>query len=69
MHFSGLEHQTTYVKLYNINHRQETAKEEKIQQDFLWALGPEATHQITQSENRTEPDNIKLEKLIKLYSR
>ena len=26
-------------------------KEKKIQQEFLWALGSEATHQITRSED------------------
>ena len=25
-------------------------KQQKIQQDFLWALGPEATHEKTRSE-------------------
>ena len=25
-------------------------EEKKIQQDFLWSLGPEATHLITRSE-------------------
>ena len=44
-------------------------KEATIQQDFLWALGPEETHQITRSEYRTDPDNIKIEKLIKTYNR
>ena len=44
-------------------------KKEKIQQGFLWALGREAKHLETRSEYRTEPDNIKNEKLIKLYNR
>ena len=44
-------------------------KEEKIQQDFLWALEPEATHQITKSECRTNPNKIKIKKLFKLYNR
>ena len=35
-------------------------KEGKIQQDFLWALGPEAMHQITRSEYRTEPNRSEL---------
>ena len=43
--------------------------EEKRQQDFLWALGLEAKHQITKSEYQTDPDNIKIDKLIKLYTR
>ena len=37
--------------------------------DFLWTLGPDGTHQITQSEHRTDMDNIKIEKLIILYNR
>ena len=44
-------------------------KQEKIQQDFLWALGHKATHQIIRSEYRTDPDNIKIDKPIKLYNR
>ena len=44
-------------------------KEEKIQQDLLWALGPEKMHQTTKSEFRTEPDNIKTDKPLKLCNR
>ena len=44
-------------------------KQENIQQEFLWALGLEETHQMTKSEYRTDPDNIKIDKLIKLYER
>ena len=44
-------------------------KEQKIERDFLRALGPEATHQITRSEWRTELDKIKVDKLLNLYSR
>ena len=34
-------------------------KEDTIQQDFLWALGPKSLHQITSSENRTDLEFIK----------
>ena len=44
-------------------------KKEKLQQDFLWALGPESTHQITQSEYQTDPDNKKIDILIKLHNK
>ena len=44
-------------------------KEETIQQNFLRALGPRATHQIARSEYRADPDKIKVENLIKLYKR
>ena len=45
------------------------SKEEKIKQDFLWAQRLEATHQIPRSEYRTDPENIKIDKLFKLYNR
>ena len=45
-----------------------TLKENKIQQAFLWALEPEATHQKTKSEYRTDPDNTRNYKLKKLYN-
>ena len=44
-------------------------KDKKRQQDLLWALGPEATHQITRSKQRTNPGNFKIDKLIELYNR
>ena len=42
---------------------------EKIQQDFLWAVRPGTTRQITKSEHRIVPDKIKVDKLLKLYNR
>ena len=47
------------IKEYMTGTDERNTKQEKIQQDFLWALGPEATHQITRSEYRSDPDNIK----------
>ena len=44
-------------------------KEENIQQEVLWALAPKATHQKTRSKYRTQPDKIKIDKIIKLYYR
>ena len=44
-------------------------KQKNIQQDFLWALRPEPTHQTTKSQNRSDPDNIKIDKLIKLHNK
>ena len=34
------------IKEETMNGTERNTKEEKIQQDFLWALGPKATHQI-----------------------
>ena len=44
-------------------------KEQKTQRDFLWALGPQTTHQATRSKNPAEPDKIVIDKLTKLYNR
>ena len=44
------------IKEDQMNGTEWIIKEKKIQQDFVWALGPEPTHQITRSEDRTEPD-------------
>ena len=57
------------IKEETITETKWNRKEKKIQKDFHWALGPEATHQITRSEYGTEPDKIKIDQRIKLYNR
>ena len=37
-----------------------TAKEQAIQEDFIWGVGPEALFQITRAEYKTDADSIKL---------
>ena len=44
-------------------------KRRKCNREFVWALGPEATHQKTRSEYRTKPEKNKIDKLIKLDNR
>ena len=44
------------------------AKEQAIQEDFIWEVGPEALFQITRAEYKTDPDNIKIKDLIRLYT-
>ena len=39
------------------------------QHTFLWALGPEATLEITRLEYQREQDKIKIDKLFKLHNR
>ena len=53
----------------NTERNRKGGKRKKIQQDFLWALGPEAAHQTAQSEHQIKPDKIKIDKLIKLQNR
>ena len=43
-------------------------KEANIREDFIWGVGLEALYQITQAEYKTEPDNIKIKNLIRLYT-
>ena len=46
-----------------------TGKEQVIQEDFLWGVGPEALYQITRAEYKTEPDSIKVKDLIRFFHR
>ena len=43
-------------------------KEQAIQEDFIWGVGPEALFQITRAEYKTDPDSIKNKDLIRLYT-
>ena len=45
-----------------------SGKEQAIQEDFLWGVGPEALFQITSAEYKTEPDSIKVKDLIRLFT-
>ena len=45
-----------------------TGKEQLIQEDFLWGVGPEALYQITRAEYKTEPDSIKVKDLIRFFT-
>ena len=45
-----------------------SGKEQIIQEDFIWGVGPEALYQITRAEYRTEPDSIKIKDLIRLFT-
>ena len=49
------------IKEETMNGTEWEVKEEKTQQNFLWAMRPKATHQIKRSENRTEPDKIEID--------
>ena len=43
-------------------------KEQTVQEDFIWGVGPEALYQITRAEYKTEPDSIKILDLIQLFT-
>ena len=69
--FTKREHKidiTLLVKGEDITEAGWTAeKEAKIQEDFIWGVGPEALYQTTR-EYKTEPDRIKIKDLIRLYT-
>ena len=44
------------------------AKEQAIQENCIWGVGPEALFQITRAEYKTDPDSIKIKDLIRLYT-
>ena len=70
--FTKREHKidiTPLVKGEDITEAGWTAeKEAKLQEDFIWGVGPEALYQITRAEYKTEPDSIKIKDLIRLYT-
>ena len=43
-------------------------KENQIQDDFVWRIGPEALYQMTRAEYKTEPDEIAIKDLIRLFN-
>ena len=45
-----------------------SGKEQLIQEDFIWGVGPEALYQITRAGYKTEPDSIKIKDLIRLFT-
>ena len=70
--FTKREHKidiTPLIKEEDITEAGWTAKKDaKIQEDFIWGVGPEALYQITRAEYKTEPDSIKSKDLIRLYT-
>ena len=45
-----------------------TGKETEIQEDFKWSIGSEALYQMTRAEYKTEPYNIAVKDLIRLFN-
>ena len=43
-------------------------KENQVQDDFIWGIGPEALYQMTRAEYKTEPDKIAIKELIRLFN-
>ena len=43
-------------------------KENQVQDDFIWGIGPEALYQMTRAEYKTEPDKIAIKELIRLLN-
>ena len=45
-----------------------TDKETKIQEDFIWDIGPVALYQMILAEYKTEPDKKEINDLIRLFN-
>ena len=45
-----------------------STKENQIQNDFVWGIGPEALCQMTRAEYKTEPDKIAIKDLNQLFN-
>ena len=59
---------TSLLKGKNITDANWKRKKQAVQEDFIWAVGPEALYQITRAEYKTEPDSIKVKDLIRLFT-
>ena len=59
---------TPLLKGENITDADWNGKEQAVQEDFIWGVGPEALYQITRAEYKTEPDSIKVKDLIRLFT-
>ena len=43
-------------------------KENQVQDNFIWGIGPEALYQMTRAEYKTEPEKIAIKELIRLFN-
>ena len=59
---------TPLLKRENITDANWNGKEQAVQEDFIWGVGPEALYQITRAEYKMEPDSIKVKDLIRLFT-
>ena len=59
---------TPLLKGENITDANWNGKEQAVQEDFIWGVGPEALYQIPRAEYKTEPDSIKVKDLIRLFT-
>ena len=69
--FTKREHKmdiTPLLKAEDITDSGWGAKEQAIQEDLIWGMGPEALFQITRAEYKTDPDSKKIKDLIRLYT-
>ena len=58
---------TPLLKGENFTDADWNGKEQAVQEDFIWGLGPEALYQINRADYKTEPDSIKVKDLIRLF--
>ena len=69
--FCKREHEIDIAPLLkgeNITNADWNGKEQAVQEDFIWGVGPETPYQITSAEDKTEPDSIKMKDLIRLFT-
>ena len=69
--FTKREHKTDITPLFEGEEMTDSGwaeKEQAIQGDFIWGVGPEALFRRTRAEYRTDPDSIKIKDPIRLYT-
>ena len=68
--FTKREHKidiTPLIKREIVTETGWSGEKKLIQEDLIWGVGPEALYQITRVENKTDPDSININDLIRLF--
>ena len=59
---------TPLIKTEDMTNSGWSGKEQLVQEDFIWGVGPETLYQIARGEYKAEPESIKIEHLIRLFT-
>ena len=71
LRFTKNEHKIDIVPLLKgekITDADCNGKEQAVQEDFIWGVGPEALYQLTRAEYKMEPDSIKVKDILRLFT-
>ena len=59
---------TELIRGEEMTQNDRATRENQIQDDFVWRIGPEVLYQMTRTKYKTEPDKIAIKELIRLFN-